>query len=64
MKTQLICSAPTKEGLQEMINKYYYSENCIIKEDGVVFNTKLNKPIDNHKVEYKRKRWRYISIIE
>jgi hypothetical protein len=42
MKNKLICSSPTKQGLEKMINEFYYSVNYIIK-DNRAFNTKLNR---------------------
>lgn len=62
MNKRLICSSGTKEDLQEMINEFYYSKNYIITDEGTIFNTKLNKTIDNAKVEFKRKRWRFILL--
>lgn len=60
MSNKLICSAGKKEDLQEMINKYYFSTNYIIKENGEVYNTKNDKVLDGVKVENKKGRWRFI----
>jgi hypothetical protein len=40
-----IASAPTKERLNNLINEFYYTKNCIINEKNEVFNTKLNKKL-------------------
>lgn len=60
MSKKIICSAGSKEDLQEMINKYYFSTNYIIKENGEVYNTKKDKVLDGVKVENKKERWRFI----
>lgn len=41
-------SAPTKEQLQEGINKYFYSSGYIINENNQVYNTLTNKFLDYH----------------
>ena len=53
-----IASSDTKENLLKLINKYYYTENCIIQEDNQVVNTKLKKTLG--KVEVKGKRFNYV----
>ena len=58
----LICSAPTKDNLVKMINEFYCSENYVITEDNKVYNTKLDKFIDNGIIEFKRNRYYYRII--
>ena len=58
MKGNLICSAGSKEDLERMINKYYYSENYVITNDLRAYNTKTNRYSDN-KIVVKRNRWRF-----
>ena len=53
----LICSAPTKEKLLILINEFYCSENYVITEDNKVYNTKLDRFIDNGIIEFKRNRY-------
>lgn len=53
---KLICSAGNKEDLQKMINEYFFSQNYIITDNNRVYNTKLEKYIDNT-VEIKRGRY-------
>lgn len=60
--SNLIASAGTKEDLQEMINQYYFSTNCVITENNEIFNTKKNKVLDGVKVENKNGRWRFIRL--
>lgn len=60
--SNLIASAGTKEDLEEMINKYYFSTNYMITENNEVFNTKKDKVLDGVKVENKKGRWRFIRI--
>lgn len=64
MKENLIGSASTKEELQSLINGWYFSENYIITDDYKVFNTKLNKYMDDVQVLYKRKRWRFERVVQ
>lgn len=60
--SQLIASAGSKEDLQEMINKYYFSTNYIITENNEVYNTKKECVLDGVKVELKKNRWRFIRV--
>lgn len=55
----LIASAPSKEALQGIINKYYYSNHYIITDDNRVFNTKRGDYADGVKVVQKKNRWRF-----
>jgi len=64
VKENLIGSASTKEELQSLINGWYFSENYIITDDYKVFNTKLNKYMDDVQVLYKRKRWRFERVVQ
>ena len=50
-KGMLICSAPTKDNLVKLINEFYCSENYVITEDNKVYNTKLDRFIDNGIIE-------------
>lgn len=59
MKRKVIASAPTKEGLQKLINEYYYSKFYVIKEDNTtVENTKTGRILENKVREYKG-RWQF-----
>lgn len=58
-KSKLICTASTKEELQNLINEFYYSTRWIIKEDNKLINTKTNKTIDNSVVRLYRNKWRF-----
>ena len=61
-KGMLICSAPTKDNLVKLINEFYCSENYVITEDNKVYNTKLDRFIDNGIIEFKRNRYYYRII--
>lgn len=61
MANNLIASAGTKEDLEEMINKYYFSNNYIITDDNKVCNTKKDCILDSVKVEVKKGRWRFVK---
>ena len=61
-KGMLICSAPTKDNLEKLINEFYCSENYVITEDNKVYNTKLDRFIDNGIIEFKRNRYYYRII--
>lgn len=59
-KNVCICSAPTKEELEKMINEFYFSKNYIITEDNRVYNTKKKTYLDDDMtVTYYRKRWKF-----
>ena len=58
-RAMLICSAPTKENLVKLINEFYCSKNYVITEDNKVYNTKLDRFIDNGIIEFKRNRYYY-----
>lgn len=62
-KGRLIASAGSKEDLEKLINKYYYSENYIITENNEVYNKKLNKTFTDIRVILKKERWRLESIL-
>lgn len=55
-----ICSSGNKERLQDLINKFYCSENCVIRDDNEVYNTKLDRKLGY--VIHKRGRYTYYSI--
>lgn len=61
-KSNLICSAGSREQLETMINNYFHSENCAILDDGTVYNRKLCKVLDSYRVVEKRGRWRFELI--
>lgn len=54
-----ICSAGTKEDLEQMINEYFYSCNYQINDDGTIYNKLKNSILDGYKVIEKRGRWRF-----
>ena len=57
-KTKCILSSTSKEGLQKMINDFYYSTNYIITEDNKVYNAKLGKFLSDYlSVVTKNNRW-------
>lgn len=62
MGNNLIASAGTKEELEDMINKYYISNNYIITKENCVYNNKKECVLDGVKVELKRGRWRFIRV--
>ena len=61
-KGMLICSSPTKEKLLILINEFYRSKHYIITDDNKVYNTKLDRFIDNGIIEFKRNRYYYRII--
>lgn len=40
-----VCSSPTKDGILNMIKKFYFSENIEMWENFEVWNTKLNRQV-------------------
>ena len=58
----LIYSSPTKEKLLILIHEFYRSKHYIITDDNKVYNTKLDRFIDNGIIEFKRNRYYYRII--
>ena len=61
-KNKTLASAPTKEELENLINRFYYSKNYVITDDNKVYNTKNDKFLDDVGVTQKRGRWVFYSI--
>lgn len=59
MKSNLVCSAGTREQLQEMINRYFYSDAYSILDDLTVYNSRTGKTLDSYTVRFARGRWRF-----
>ena len=55
----LLATSPTKKGLLQLINEYFYTNNCIITDDNKVFNTKLNRVLDGYKIIEVKNRFRF-----
>ena len=64
MKTSCICSAPTKADLEKQINAYFLSENYVITNDNMVYNTKTEKYWNPNSaiVVEKKGRWQFRRI--
>lgn len=62
MNNNFIASAESKEELENMINKYYFSTHYIITENSEVYNTKKECILNGVKVELKKNRWRFIRV--
>lgn len=56
-KTGIIASAPSKERLQNLVNKYFYSTAWVILEDLRLFNSKQNRFCTKYIVENNRGRY-------
>ena len=63
MKNNLIATSRTKQGLEKLINKFFYSNNWVLNKDLTLFNNKLNKGTDFYKVEFKNNRYRFLEAI-
>ena len=63
-KFELLGSAGSKEDLEKLINKFYYSTNWIITEDNRVYNKLKEKFNDNVRVIIKKNRWRFELSME
>ena len=59
MKMKVYASAPTKEGLEKLINDFYCSKNYIITEDNTIYNTKTGKTVDTMTIKVKKNRWQF-----
>ena len=55
----LLATSPTKKRLLQLINEYFYTNNCIITDDNKVFNTKLNRILDGYKIIEVKNRFRF-----
>lgn len=53
MKSKIIASAPTKEDLQKLINRYFYSDNYYIDENSKLCNKVKDAPTNYIIIEKK-----------
>lgn len=63
MKTVMRFSTGSKADLEKMINEYFYSENYVITEDNRVYNSKLDKYLDDYIIQEKKSRWSFRKIV-
>lgn len=56
MKTVMRFSTGSKADLEKMINDYFYSENYVITDDNRVYNSKLDKYLDDYIIQEKKSR--------
>jgi len=52
-----LATAVSKENLQDLINKYFYSSSYIIDDNNNIINIQNSKQLENFKVETKKRRW-------
>lgn len=68
MKRVTIMSAPTREELEQMINEYYYTTNCIISDDNTsVINKKTGKvwnKNNGYEVRQTKHRWAFVKYVD
>ena len=62
MKTICVLGANSKEGLENMINEYFYSENYVITDDNRIYNRKTMKYLDGYIVQERKLRWSFRRI--
>lgn len=62
MKTNLIATSPTREGLTRQVQSYFYNGQVFFTEEGEVHNS--TGRIRNFRVIHKAKRWRFERIPE
>lgn len=63
LKTRLMGSAGSKDALEKLINKHFYSSDIVIIDDSKIYNKKSNKNFDDFIVVHKGGRWR-LEIID
>lgn len=62
MKEKLLANSGTKEGLEKMINQYFYSTNYKIDDNLQVIGFK--GVLSGYRVEFKKNKFRFIEIFE
>jgi hypothetical protein len=62
MKTKCMGSAGSKEALTALINKQFYSTNWIITDDNKLYNSKLNKFMEDVIIKVTGGRWQLRRI--
>lgn len=55
-------SSPTKEGLQNAINRFFYSSAWVITDDNRAYNSKLNEYLDGFIIKHVKGRWQLRQI--
>lgn len=63
MKTVIRFSAGSKADLEKIINEYFCSENYVITDDNRVYNSKLEKYLDDYIIQKKKSRWSFRKIV-
>lgn len=63
MAKKLLASAGSKEGLEKMINEFWFTDNrFIITDDNKIHDTKKDEFVDSCKVVRKQNRWRFEMV--
>ena len=66
-KTRTICSAPTKQELEKLINEYFCSTNCVIMDDNTtVLNVKNGIRWDKNEgfsIKQRKGRWMWVREV-
>ena len=67
MKWKTMCSAPTREGLEKLINEYFCSTNYRIAEDNAtvinIGNGMKWDEADGYKVKQRKGRWCWLHKV-
>lgn len=58
-----LATAGNKENLQDIINKYFYSDNYVIDDNNNIINLQNGKQLENFKVDNKKGRWIFSNTV-
>ena len=59
MKYKLLASAPTRERIEEIINKFHFTTNLRVMDSGEIRNVKTGKTLEGVRVIEKKGRYRF-----
>lgn len=59
---KIIASASTKERLEKLINDYYYSNNLVITDNNMIYNTLQDRFLIRAGVVLKKGRYQFREI--
>jgi len=61
MKNKLLATSSTKEGIEKLINQYFYSTSYTIQDDKITGKKGI---LSGYSVELKKNKFRFMEIVE